>query len=373
MVQIGVVGAGAWGRNLIRNVAGGGGEFCLAAVCDCDARARREAAARYPGVRLYEEFSDILNDSRLDGLIIATPSALHYEQASAAFRAGFHVLVEKPMCMTSEQAVTLVRTARAAQRVLMAGHTFLYSNLVEEVRRRIAEGDLGEVLCIYSQRLNLGRVRQDVDALWNFAPHDISIAGYLLDRWPSGVNARGAGFLQRPENIADVAFFQMDYDDGRFMAGHVSWLDPQKVRRMVVVGSEKMLVYDDIDSQRHIQIYDKSVQVEFQSSATDFSDFRTRVRAGDLVVPNIRLVEPLGVEIAHFAECMRTGGVPRSDGINGLRVVCVLEAMSRSMACDGARIEVDYPADPSDAAVFPVKPYRCPPLHGHRIAGVGQA
>jgi predicted dehydrogenase len=184
-----------------------------------------------------------------------------------------------------------------------------------------------------------------VDALWNFAPHDISIVGYLLDDWPVTVNARGAGFIQRGEGIADIAFFQMDYPKNRFVSGHVSWLDPQKVRRMVVVGSEKMLVYDDVDSERHIQIYDKCVEREFQSSAADFCDFRTKVRAGDLCIPNVRLVEPLGVELAHFVECIRTGAAPRSDGENGLRVIGVLEALSRSMRTGGTRVEVEYEAE----------------------------
>jgi len=232
--------------------------------------------------------------------------------------------------------------ATAHDRVLMVGHTFLYSNLVHEVKRRIDDGQLGEVLYLYSQRLNLGRVRRDVDALWNFAPHDVSITCFLLDAWPATVNASGASFIHPGSTIADVAFFQMSFDDGRFMGGHVSWLDPQKLRRMVVVGTEKMLVYDDVDSSHHIQIYDKSVAVEFQSGFADFSDFRTRIRAGDLVVPNIRLVEPLSVEIEHFAHCIESGETPRTDGTHGLRVVAALEAMSRSMANGGAAMRVGY-------------------------------
>ena len=341
MVNVGLVGVGAWGRNLLRNLAAAP-NVCVAALCDPEAEVRKSISQQHRGAAAYEDFDAFLRHPLVDAVVIATPSGLHFGQARSAIEAGLHALVEKPMCMTSREARMLIELAKRKQRVLMVGHTFLYSNLVHEVKRRITSGELGEVLCIYSQRLNLGRVRSDVDALWNFAPHDISIVGYLLDDWPSAVNARGAGFIQRSENIADIAFFQMDFPQNRFVSGHVSWLDPQKVRRMVVVGSEKMLVYDDVDSERHIQIYDKCVEREFQSSAADFCDFRTKVRAGDLCIPNVRLVEPLGVEIAHFVECIRTGATPRSDGINGLRVIAVLEAMSASMRAGGARIEVNY-------------------------------
>ena len=340
MIELGLVGVGAWGRNLLRNIVANE-QTALVAVCDPDAAAR-QAAASLPGVKLYEQLGELLAGSRLDAVVIASPSHLHFEQSRSALEAGLHVMVEKPMSMTSQQAKTLVALARDRGRVLMVGHTFLYSNLVHEVKRRIDAGELGNVLYLYSQRLNLGRVRHDVDALWNFAPHDISITSFLLDGWPHAVSARGASFIQQADGIADVAFFQMDFDDGPFMAGHVSWLDPQKVRRMVVVGTEKMLVYDDIDTLHHIQIYDKSIAVEFQAGSRDFCDFRTLTRAGDLAVPNIRLVEPLSEEISHFARCLVDGSTPRSDGVHGLRVVCVLEAMSKSMQAGGANVNVNY-------------------------------
>jgi predicted dehydrogenase len=282
----------------------------------------------------------MLQRAELDALLIATPSHFHFEHARQALHAGIHVLVEKPMCMTSAEAQALVSLADARGLVLMAGHTFLYSDLVHEVKRRIDTGELGDVLYLYSQRLNLGRVRHDVDALWNFAPHDISIASFLLDAWPQTVNARGASLLPSGNGNADVAFFQMEFGGGCFMGGHVSWLDPQKSRRMVVVGTEKMLVYDDVDSQRHIQIYDKSVAVEFQSAFADFSEFKTRIRAGDLVIPCVRTTEPLSQEIEHFVRCIEGRETPRTDGKHGAMVVAVLEAMSESMARGGERIVV---------------------------------
>ncbi len=341
MIRVGVSGAGAWGQNLLRNVAGCASTK-LVAICDPDADARRRAEERYPGSRVHASFDRMIDYGAMDAVVLASPPTAHFEQARRAIEAGLHVLVEKPMCTTSGEARALVALARERGQVLMAGHTFLYSNLVHEVKRRIDSGELGNVLYIHSQRLNLGRVRSDVDTIWNFAPHDISITSFLMDSWPVQVNARGASFIQRADDIADVAFFQMDFADGRFMGGHVSWLDPQKVRRMVIVGSEKMLVYDDIDSLHHIQVYDKSGQLEFQSSSADFSEFRTRTRAGDLCVPTIGLVEPLRVEIEHFAECMTKELTPRTDGINGLKVVCVLEALEESMCSGGRSVSVVY-------------------------------
>jgi len=351
MIHVAVIGAGAWGTNLIRNVAACP-QARLVAVCDPDETARRRVAARYPEVRTVSRLDALLETPALEAVVVATPPHLHHAHARTGLEAGYHVLVEKPMCTTSHDARNLVELAERADRVLMVGHTFIYNNLVHEVKKRIASGALGEVRYLYSQRLNLGAVRQDVDALWNLAPHDISIANYLLDARPVRVSARGACYVQRRRGLCDVTFFQLDYPGGELVHGHVSWLDPQKVRRTVVVGSERMLVYDDMDSARHIQVYDKRVELDFQAPLADYADFAARVRAGDLVIPNIQLKEPLAVEIAHFAECIRTGQRPTTDGRSGLELVCILEALSRSLAEDGAAVAVDYhAADPPARSV----------------------
>lgn len=339
--RIAVVGAGQWGRNLLRNLVAHP-RVALAALADPDAESLANAARSFRPAATFDSFDAMIAAGGIDAVVVASPSRLHFRHARTALQAGCDVFVEKPMCMTAVEGRELLARADAKRRVLMVGHTFLYSNLVHEVKRRIDSGVLGDVLCVYSQRLNLGRVRSDVDALWNFAPHDVSITAFLLDAWPETVNAHGGCFIQREAGIADVAFFQMDFARGCMMGGHVSWLDPQKVRRMVVVGSERMLVYDDVDSTQHIQVYDKSVQAKFQEGHSSFAEFQGNVRAGDLVIPNVRLAEPLAVEIDHFVQCVETRQRPRTDGVNGLRVVCVLEAMSKSMRNGGARINVDY-------------------------------
>ncbi len=345
MIHIGVIGAGGWGLNLIRNVAMSPVTE-LVAVCDPSEEARRTVVSRFGGVPTMTHTKDFLAPpsrvAEMDAVIVASPARLHFRHAQAALSAGYHVLVEKPICTSSAEAAELVYLAQQQQRVLMVGHTFLYNNLVEEVKRRIDVGDLGDVRYLYSQRLNLGRVRSDVDALWNLAPHDISIANYLQNDQPVSINARGACYVQTERDVADVAFFQMAYGGGQLFSGHVSWLDPQKIRRIVVVGSERMLVYDDMDSTRHIQLYDKRVEQVFQSPMHDFADFSGRVTAGDLVIPSIRLREPLAVEIEHFAACVQDGATPRTDGRAGTDLVCILEAMSRSMKQNGAEVDVEY-------------------------------
>lgn len=347
-VSIGVLGAGAWGYNLVRNVAECE-EAHLAVVCDTSDGARARVAKRFPGARVVSEYDELLATPGLDAVIIATPPKSHFGHARTAIRAGLGVLVEKPIATASSHAAELCRLARQAGVTLMCGHTMLFNNAVHEVKRRITCGELGDIRYLYCRRVNLGRVRPDVDALWNLAPHDISMICFLLDSWPHAVNARGWSYVQPLRNIADVCFFQMDFDGGVAVSGHVSWLDPQKDRRVVVVGSERMLVYDDLSPSQTIQIYDKSVEVEFQAPVDRYAEYGTRVRAGDLVVPHVSRTEPLAEEIKHFVDCVRHGRRPITDGMQGFRLVRVLEAMSESMCEGGKLIPVDY-AEPSPAA-----------------------
>lgn len=340
-VRVGVIGAGPWGNNLVRCVAESeAGD--LVAVCEADASLRRRLAGRFPNARIVGGLDDLLAVGGVDAVVIATPASLHFGHARRALLAGKHVLVEKPLCTNTADAAELCRLAEAGGRVLLVGHTYLYNNLVHEVKRRIESGQLGRVRYLCSRRLNLGRVRTDVDALWNLAPHDVSIACCLLDGLPKSVSAYGWSYLQTERNIADVCFYQMEFEDGVAAAGHVSWLDPQKERTTVVVGSERMLVYDDMNASRHLQVYDRGVEMQFQAPLNAYSDFAARVRSGDLNIPNVRMVEPLAVETAHFLDCIRTGQRPRTDGWAGLDILCILETMSRSMSDGGRMLPVRY-------------------------------
>ena len=341
-IRIALVGVGYWGPNLARNIA-----QCpaaeLAGICDRDGKRAAQMAATYAPAFAETDLNATLARPDVDAIVLATPSGLHFEQAKAALEAGKHVMVEKPLAHSAAEARVLDDLAKAHGRTLMVGHTFLYNNIVHDVKRRIDGGELGKVLYVYAQRLNLGRFRTDSDVVWTLAPHDVSILNFWFGARPVRVSARGHAFVHPRANVAEVAFVHFEYPDGRVAHLHLSWLDPQKRREMVVVGSERMLVYDDMNSDAHIRLYDKRAEAEHQSGNIYFADFTTRLRAGDLVVPNVRLVEPLKVEIAHFADCIATGKTPRTDARHGTEVVAALEAASKSMAAGGESVTVAYP------------------------------
>lgn len=340
-VRIAVLGAGYWGPNLIRNIAAHP-HAELAAICDTDSAALERMAEQHPGVPLLEHLTDMLAEFQAEAVVIATPSGLHYEHVKLTLQAGLHVLVEKPATQSVGQMIELVQLAEKSRLVLMVGHTFLYNNIVREVKRLIEAAELGEIQYVYSQRLNLGRFRRDTDVLWTLAPHDISIVNYWLESRPYQVSARGLAHVRKREGIADVCFALLDYPEDRSAHLHLSWLDPQKTRQIVVVGTKKMLIYDDSNPNRHIQVFDKGVDWEHRGSTGDFAAFTTRLRAGDVVIPNIRLVEPLSAEIDHFVNCIRDGARPLTDGRHGLQIIAILEALTLSMRERGHVVPVEY-------------------------------
>jgi predicted dehydrogenase len=341
-IRIGLAGAGYWGSKLARNISDAEG-CSLDAVCDPDPLRLESVAARYPGSRPFSELSELVEDPNLDALVLSTPAALHAEHTGAALRAGKHVLVEKPLALNSADCEELCSLADQAGLTLMVGHTFIYSEPVRALRRLIRSGELGRILYVYGQRLNLGIIREDLNALWNFGPHDVSILIYLLDSVPSRVSARQFSLLDR--TLEDVAFLVLEFNDGVVGHLHESWLDPRKVRQFIVVGDEKMAVYDDTQMESPLQIYDKGVSVKPLSRAADMRDdfgtFKLQVRAGDILSPRVDAAEPLRTEIEHFAECVATGERPLTDGLHGRQVVSILESAERSAADGGAWVPHD--------------------------------
>ncbi len=358
--RVGVVGAGYWGPNLVRNLAELPGSP-LAAVCDRLPERLDYIRARYPGVALYQSFDDLLADPVITAVVIATPAETHAQLAGQALLAGKHVFVEKPLATSSRAARELARLAEQHGLTLMVGHTFLHNDAVRWVKARIDAGDLGEVLYLYSRRLNLGQVRQDINVVWNLAPHDISIMIYLAGERPRRVACTGYCFLQ--PGVEDVAFLTMEFGtirgNGARRAAHVhvSWLDPNKVREVVVVGTRKMVVYDDVDPDHMIQVYDKGVDrvpVPAGAGATaadprerleTYGEFKLWLRWGDLTVPKIKFTEPLRNEMAHFVACVETGQRPLTDARNGLDVVRVLEVADESLRAGGRPVEIDWGAE----------------------------
>jgi predicted dehydrogenase len=337
-VRLGLVGCGYWGPNVIR-AAASLPEVEVTALIDRDLDRAHQLQHQYSNARVTAELGEALG--HMDAVIIATGAASHFELASQAITAGKHVVVEKPLATTAAQCRDLGDQARKANVVLMAGHTFRFSPAVDHVRALIDAHELGEVYYVDSQRLNLGRVRQDVDAVWNFAPHDISILNYWLGRPPIAVRCHGYTYLQ--DGVDDVGFLVLEYGNGQVAHVHVSWLSPSKVRRMTVVGSRKMVVYDDVAAEK-IVVYDAGIDRQhidrsFPEFET-FGEFQLIHRLGDLHIPRLRSVEPLVAECRHFIDCILNGAEPITGVEEATAVVATLEAASASRVRGGESMPV---------------------------------
>lgn len=334
-VGVAVVGAGGWGKNHVRNFATLPGTE-LRYVCDASESIRADVAQNFPHVRVVERIEEALEDPLVRGVVIATPAPTHAGIAELAMRSGRDVLVEKPLSLTSDDAAKLCRIADEHDRILMVGHLLLYHPAVIALRELIEKGELGEVLYVYSQRLNLGVVRRDENAWWSLAPHDLSVASFLLGAEPLAVSATGACFLQTGKQIEDVVFATVHFPEGRLAHVHVSWLDPNKTRQLTVVGSRKMAVFDDTSPDEKLKIYDKGAE---PPPALSY-DEGVRIRTGDLRIPALRMQEPLRRECTAFIDAIRTRTRPVADGSSGLAVVRALEAGARSLENQGRLIEV---------------------------------
>lgn len=330
LVGVGVVGYGYWGPNLVRNFAATEGAQVIA-VCDMDATKLALCERRHPGVATTKEFQDLLKDSRIDAIAIATPVHSHFELALAALKAGKHVLVEKPLAQTSEQVRRLVEEAERRKLILMVDHTFLYTPAVQKIRELIVAGALGDIYYYNGIRASLGLFQSDVNVIWDLAVHDISIIQYILNEKPVAVSATGASHVAgTPENMAHIALF---FQSSCIAHISVNWLSPVKVRQTLIGGSRKMIVYDDVEATEKIKVYDRGITVN--SSAENAHQLRIGYRAGDMWAPHLPAKEALQTEAEHFIACLHSGASPISNGMTGLEVVEILEAASRSIAAQG--------------------------------------
>jgi len=333
-VGIAVVGTGDWGANLVRNFARLPGAR-LVALVDSDPRRLAAAAAQHPGVKALASVDEVARDSAVQGAVVSASAASHYSLARTLLESGKDLFVEKPLALEVAHAEELVRLARERSRILMVGHLLLYHPAVRYLKDLVARGDLGDLYYVYSQRVNLGKVRRDENALWSFAPHDLSVILHLLDLEPVDVVARGSAFLQG--KIEDVVFLDLRFPGGKLAHVHVSWLDPHKLRKFTVVGSQKMVVFDDMEASEKVRIYDKGVDRE--GRIVSYGDSLT-VRSGDIVIPRISLQEPLAIECRHFVECIRDRKTPLTPGEDGLKVVRVLAAAQASLDQGGVPVPV---------------------------------
>jgi len=324
-VRLGVVGLGGWGKNVVRSFSGR--TNCdLAYVCDANPRTLDRHRQLYPQTTATDRYEQVLDDDSVDAVALVTPAPAHFEMAKAALLAGKHVYVEKPMALTTAHAEELAELADRENRKLMVGHLLEYHPAVSLIKQQIDHGELGDICYMYCQRLNLGVVRQHENAFWSLAPHDISIVLYLFGQEPDTVTASGECYLQ--PYVEDVVFVNLHFPDGRMAQIHVSWLDPHKERKMVVVGTKKMLVFDDMQPIEKVRIFDKGATVEPESVG---SMQAITVRHGDIYSPRIAGQEPLDAETQHFVDAILNDTTPRSDGQDGLRVVRILEQVDRQL------------------------------------------
>jgi predicted dehydrogenase len=331
-VRVGVVGYGYWGPNLVRNLDRLE-DAQIAVACDVSESNLAKLKSAYPYVETTTDLDALLAREDIDAVVVATSAPSHHAIARQVLEAGRHCFVEKPLTLTSEDAVDLVHLADERECVLMVGHLMEYHSAINWIRDYVATGDLGEVLYVYMQRLNLGKVRTEENAFWSLAPHDVSIVLYLLGETPDYVSANGAAYVT--PGVHDTVFANLHFPSGKMANIHVSWLDPHKVRTLTVVGTKKMLVFDDMQATEKIWIYDRGVGAPVDALA--YGEDLT-LRFGDITVPYVKMAEPLGLEVQHFLDCCRSGATPRSDGRDGLRVVRVLEAVGESMAANGAPV-----------------------------------
>jgi predicted dehydrogenase len=331
-----VIGGGYWGPKLARNFHELP-QTVLVAIAELEADRRDALAARFPGAAAVHNHLELLAHDSVEAVAVATPASTHFEVASAAMRAGKHVLIEKPMACSTAEADALLSTAAEHGVTLMVGHTFEYNPAVELLRDLLAAGELGDLYYVHAARLNLGIFQPDINVVWDLAPHDLSILLFLLGEMPSCVRAHGRAYVR--QGIEDVAWMSLEFASGVSAHIHVSWLDPCKTRRVTLVGNRKMAVYDDVASLDKVAIYDRGVD---RPPYTDtYGEFQLSYRYGDVHTPRLAWEEPLKRECAHFADSVRRGLTPRSDGQVGRRVVRVLEAASKSLKMDGAAVSLE--------------------------------
>ena len=334
-MKIAVIGCGYWGPNLIRNFIQSNRVqeiFC----CDLDPKRLDRVKNLYPSVHVCSDYKELLHLSDLDAVAIATPVRTHHPIAREFLLQGKHVLVEKPLTHSYETALELVKLAEMNKRVLMVDHTFEYASAVNKIKTIVESGELGDILYLSSIRVNLGLFQPDINVVWDLAPHDISIILYVLNKVPVSVNCQGKAHYK--PNIEDVATTSLNFENGVIAFIHNSWLDPNKIRKTTIVGSKKMLVYDDIETQEKIKIYDKGV--EAPPYYDTFADFHFSYRYGDIHSPRIDDYEPLKKECDHFLQCIGEEKCPQTDGYNGMRVVAILEAASKSLKLSGMEVSV---------------------------------
>jgi len=334
MVKIAIIGTGNWGKNLLRNLVELP-DADLRYACDLKPEVRKTMTQRYPGIYVNADYKEVLADPEVEAVVLAVEEPEHFRIAMEALEAGKHTYIEKPMTLETAHSERLVQEAAKRGLKLMVGHLLRHHRAVQYMQEMIAKGAVGDLYYLHLQRVNLGIVRQHDNAWWSLAPHDVSLALALFESMPISISATGHDYLQ--DDIEDVVFANLKFADGRMAHIHVSWLDPHKIRRVTLVGSQRMVVFDDMEAAEKIRIYDKGADVK--RTVLSYVEAIT-LRTGDIFIPKVPAGEPLKLEVQHFLDCIQQDRQPLTDGEEGLRVVRVLEAGSRSIKAGGAPVEI---------------------------------
>src|SRR5262244_3382705 len=335
MIRIGVIGYGYWGPNLVRNFMAAPGS-AVTSVCDQRQERLSTLGRLYPGVKTCSDSKELINDPQIDAVVIATPVSSHFELAMAALKAGKHVLVEKPLAANSDQARRLIDEAAARKLVLLVDHTFVYTDAVRKIRELIAAGHLGEIYYYDAVRVNLGLFQHDVSVIWDLAIHDLSIIDHVLPSKPVAVSATGISHVPgQPENVAYITLF---FSGAQIAHVHVNWLTPVKVRHTLIGGSEKMILYDDLEPSEKLKVYDKGIDVTPEPE--DVYKMLVSYRLGDMWAPQLNNTEALQTEALHFIDCIEHNKQPQTDGPSGLRMVKMIEAAEKSLRERGRLVEL---------------------------------
>lgn len=335
MLRLGIIGCGRWGANYAR-VLSELPNMHVTWICDQDQRQLELITRRYPSVTALDNADAAISSDQAEAVVIATPAATHFRVAKRALEAGKHVMIEKPLATQVGEAQELAELAESKGVTLMVGHTFLYNSAVRKMKSYVQDRDFGTVYYMHATRTHLGLIRKDVNAIWDLAPHDVSIFGYLLEAVPTTVSAVGSRILQNGRE--DVGFITLTYPNNVIGNIHVSWIDSNKVREVVVVGSNKRIVFDDLDNLERIRIFEKGVAIEGQVDS--FGEFQLLLRDGDIISPKVETSEPLKNQCQHFLECLERGERPLTDGWNGVEVVRIMAAIDRSLTLDGVPVQV---------------------------------
>jgi len=334
MIDIAVVGAGAWGRNHIR-VFSEIPNVRLKYICDSDPSKLSTLPKNFPQSKMVEDLKPILQDPEVKGVVVASSAVSHYSLSKELLMADRDVLVEKPMALNSKDAEEMLQIAERRKRILMVGHLLVYHPVVDRLKEMVTSGELGKLYYIYTQRVNLGIIRQDENALLSFAPHDLSVILYLLEEEPVAVTAHGESYIQK--GIEDVAFLSLRFSDGKMANIHLSWLDPHKLRKITIVGSKKMVVFDDMEASEKLKVYDKGVR---NLSYDTYGEY-LGLRFGDITIPSIKIAEPLRAEAEHFIQSIESRKEPKTGGRDGLKVVRILMAAQESLKKKGFPIRLE--------------------------------